>query len=160
MGAFTHASTDRPSRFSRGDYGVYYAGNSLETALYEHSFHIGRFFAATHEAAGWKSKVRQLVGAIDADLSDIRSGNWEAALDPEPENWGPAQTLAATLREEGSNGLVYPSVRHSTGECIAVFWPDVVTPATQADHYRYHWNGTRIDYVQRVTGDRQTFAMG
>src|SRR3546814_9436890 len=33
MAPFTHVSTDRPSRFTKGDYGVLYAGNLFETAL-------------------------------------------------------------------------------------------------------------------------------
>jgi len=64
MGAFTHASPDRPSRFTDGSYGIYYAGNTLETALREHSFHIGRFFQNTKEAPGWKSEIRELIGSV------------------------------------------------------------------------------------------------
>lgn len=159
MGAFVHFSPDRPSRFTDGTYGVYYAGDSLETALREHSFHMGRFYAATGEAPGWISETRELVGAIDAVLSDLRGPLGAPYLDPDPAAYGPAQTLARTLRAEGSNGIVYPSVRHAGGACIAAFWPDVVSPARQADHYRYHWNGTAVDYVRRVTGDRAIYAL-
>jgi hypothetical protein len=33
MAPFTHVSTDRPSRFSNGTFGVLYAGSSLEVAF-------------------------------------------------------------------------------------------------------------------------------
>ena len=159
MGAFTHASTDRPSRFTDGSFGVYYAGKDLETALREHSYHLGRFFKNTKEASGWKSEVRELVGSIDAELTDVRGDGTETLLDPLPENYGPAQRFAASLRDQGSDGIVYPSLRHEDGECIAAFWPDVVMPPKQGDHYRYHWNGSAIDYVRKITGNREIYQL-
>jgi hypothetical protein len=47
MAAFTH--TGRPSRFSDGSYGVYYAAHALETAVRETAYHRTRFMAATQE---------------------------------------------------------------------------------------------------------------
>ncbi|WP_241560128.1 RES family NAD+ phosphorylase [Solirhodobacter olei] len=158
MAAFVHFSPDRPSRFSDGSYGVYYAGDSLETALREHSFHVARFYAATAEPAGWVSEVRELVGSIDANMVDLReNGSAASYLEPDPARYAPAQGFAAELRSEGADGIVYPSVRHPEGTCIAAFWPNVVSVATQADHYRYHWNGHAIDFVRRTTGDRAIF---
>lgn len=157
MAAFVHFSADRPSRFTNGDYGVYYAGDTLETALREHSFHMGRAYAATREPSGWISEVREIVGSIDAELHDLRGGGFATSLDPDPARYATPQALGQRLRAQGSNGIVYPSQRNPGGECIAAFWPDVVSLARQADHYRYHWNGTRIDYVHRITGTREVF---
>lgn len=159
MGAFTHASPDRPSRFTDGSFGIYYAGKELETALREHSFHIARFFAATNESPGWKSAVRELIGSVDAKLHDLRDDTYDAYLDPDPTKYDAAQTLARNLRQEGADGIVYPSVRHSGGECIAAFWPNVVKPPKQGDHYKYHWNGERIDYVRKITGNRDIYQL-
>ena len=158
MAPFVHFSPDRPSRFADGSYGVYYAGDSFETALREHCFHMARRYAATEEEPGWLSEARELVGAIDTELTDLRAGA-AAYLDPDLANYGPPQALARRLRAEGSDGIVYPSVRHESGTCVAAFWPDVVTPPRQADHYSYHWNGTRIDYVRRITGTRAIFEL-
>lgn len=72
MAPFTHVSRDRPSRFSDGSYGVLYAGESFETALFETIHHHGRFMARTGEAPGWTSQFRELVLAIDAALHDLR----------------------------------------------------------------------------------------
>lgn len=159
MAAFTHASMDRPSRFSDGSYGVYYAGDSLATALQEHSFHMARFYARTAEPAGWLSQVRELVGAVDAVLTDVRGAGFAKVLNPDPAHYAAAQVFAARLRDEGSDGIVYPSQRHEGGDCIAAFWPDVVTAPVQGDHYRYHWDGQRIDYARRISGDRLTYAL-
>src|SRR5690606_29129115 len=45
MAPFTHATPDRPSRFSDGSFGVLYAGESFETALFETIHHHQRFMA-------------------------------------------------------------------------------------------------------------------
>ena len=71
MAPFTHVSADRPSRFSDGTYGVYYAGDRLEVALFETIHHHQNFMAATGEAPGWTSEFRELVGRLDAELHDV-----------------------------------------------------------------------------------------
>lgn len=157
MAAFTHVSPDRTSRFSAGVYGVYYAGDSLETALYEHSFHMGRFYARTAEAPGWISEVRQLIGSVNAELLDLRGPGFEPLLDPD--DYGPSQAFADARRSEAFDGIVYPSVRHPGGECIAAFWPNVVTPPVQGGHLRYYWDGLQVTYAAKMTGDRVTFGL-
>lgn len=157
MAAFTHVSPDRTSRFSDGSQGVYYAGQCLETALREHTHHMGRFYRDAGMAADWISEVRQLIGAIDADLIDIRGPGFEALLDPD--DYAPSQAFARRHRAENANGIVYPSVRHSGGECIAAFFPDVVAPPMQGDHFRYYWDGTAVSYVRKVSGDREIYKL-
>lgn len=149
MAPFTHVSKDRPGRFSDGSYGVYYAGESLEVAIFETAFHHGRFMEATAQPPGWTSDFRELVGRIEKDLHDITDAPaYAVCLDPDPTKYGPAQNFAAELRLDGSDGLLYPSVRHSGGKCIAAFWPDVVSIPTQASHLAYHWDGTKVDQVK------------
>lgn len=157
MAAFTHISPDRTSRFSDGGYGVYYAGNSLDTAVHEHGFHMAQHLAATSEPEGWVSEVRELVGSIDHGMVDLRGAGHAALLDPD--SYAASQSFARAQRAGGADGIVYPSVRAAGGQCIAAFWPDVVGLPVQADHYTYHWNGDTIDYVRRVTGDGKVFAL-
>ena len=97
--------------------------------------------------------------AMDTALTDLRAGGFAALLDPDPTRYAAPQAFAATLRAEGGDGIVYPSQRHEGGACIAAFWPDVVTAPVQGDHYRYHWDGQRIDYARRMSGDRLTYAL-
>lgn len=157
MASFTHVTPDRPSRFADGTYGAYYAAESIETAIHEHAFHMARHFGRTAEEPGWISQVRELVGAIDRELTDIREGDNGAMLNPD--SYAISQPFAKDEREAGSDGIVYPSVRRSEGECFAAFWPDVVTIPVQGDHYAYHWNGETIDYVKRQTGDEAVFEL-
>lgn len=147
MAAFTHVSLDRPSRFSDGSYGVYYCAKERLTALYETAWHQGRFLAATAEEPGWILQMRELITPVDHAFHDLRNSADIASLDPASMTAG--QALGAQLRQKGSDGIVYPSVRHSGGECLAVFWPNILSPPQQSTHWLYHWNGETIDYVKR-----------
>jgi hypothetical protein len=157
MAPFTHVTRDRASRFADGTFGAYYAANRVETAIHEHAFHMARHFARTAEESGWISQVRELVGAIDRELIDIRDGPNTELL--KRDSYAQSQAFALQQRNEGRDGIVYPSVRDTGGECFAVFWPDVVNIPMQGDHYAYHWNGETVDYVQRQSGDEAVFRL-
>ncbi|WGF87218.1 RES family NAD+ phosphorylase [Marinivivus vitaminiproducens] len=157
MAPFVHCSTDRPSRFSDGTFGVYYAGDRFEVALAETIYHHEALMAATAEPAGWTSQFRELVGRIDAGLHDLRDQPaFAACLDPDDYTAG--QDLARRLRGAASDGLVYPSVREQGGACIAAFFPDVVSIPVQGRHLAYHWDGQRVDRVQDL-GERIVYAV-
>lgn len=159
MAAFVHISPDRTSRFSSGDYGVYYAGASPETAIREHTFHMAKFYANASMSPGWISEVRELVGKVDHALTDIRGEGFDHLLEKDINLYGAPQEFAAQQKVNGSDGIVYPSQRHEGGLCIAAFYPDVVGIPAQGDHFRYHWNGDQIDYVQKKSGDQAIYAL-
>jgi hypothetical protein len=145
MAAFTHLNP-QGSRFSDGTWGVFYAAHSMVTAVEETVFHREQFLAATAEPA-CTIQMRCYRTAVDARLHDLRGG-WPAAQDPR--SYAASVSLARTLREAGSNGIVYASARHRGGECVAAFYPDVVAPCVQARHLIYRWDGTRIAQVLQV----------
>lgn len=148
MAPFTHVSTDRPSRFTNGDYGVLYAGNVFETALAETVHHHARFMARTAEPEGWTSQFREIVLNIDLVVHDLRddAGKYGDALDPDSHAAGRA--LGAALRASGSDGIAYPSCRHQGGECVALFYPDLASGPIQGRHLDYHWNGASVDFYR------------
>ena len=144
MAPFCHVSRDRPSRFSDGSYGVYYAGDRFEVALAETVFHFERFMAATDEEPS-TADYRELIGRLDAELHDLRgTGAFEAELDAD--DYATAQSLAHELRRRhASDGIVYPTVRYPVGEAVAAFWPDVVGIPVQGRHLCYRWDGRRAE---------------
>jgi len=148
MAPFTHASPDRPSRFTDGSFGVLYAGKVFETALFETVHHHARFMARTGETPGWTSQFREIVLDIDARLHDLRGGaaDYRDVLDPDSHAAG--QALGAALRESGSDGVVYPSARHPGGQCAGLFHPDGAAHAVQGRHLDYHWDGKRVDFYR------------
>lgn len=150
MAAFTHYSLDKPTRFSDGSYGVYYCAKDFETALRESCYHKALFFQATRQPEGWAMQMRELVASVHHCFHDLRGENNAALL--ASADYSASQALAKKLRSEESNGIIYPSVRHEGGECLAAFWPDVIGKPKQAGHWMYHWNGEAIDYVKRLDG--------
>jgi hypothetical protein len=142
MAAFCHLNP-QGSRFSDGTWGVYYAAARLETAVAEVAYHHGRFLAATREDA-IDIDMRTYVAAVAKPLHDVRPPRWSGVHDPD--DYAPSQALARQLRDRGSWGLVYRSVRDPGGECIAALRPKAIAlPVRQAAHITLRWNGSRIE---------------
>lgn len=143
MAAFTHLNP-AGSRFSDGSYGVYYAGDRLATAVAETAFHFARIAADSTDPPR-RETMRVLSGTIDASLHDVgalRASVRAPLLDPA--SYAASQPYGAALREAGSNGLYYPSVRHPDGQCVAVLRPKVVGIPKQTSHLVYDWDGVRV----------------
>ncbi len=147
MAPFTHVSVNRPSRFSDGTYGLYYAGDRLEVALFETIHHHQIFMAATGEAPGWTSEFRELVGRLDAELHDVTDVDRFADL-YDPFDHAAPQRFGMRLRGDNSNGLLYRSVRYPDGLAVAIFWPDIAGIPKQGQHFSYYWDGMRVSHVK------------
>ena len=74
----------------------------------------------------------------------------------DPDDYTASQTLGSSLRDLGSDGIVYPSVRQPGGECAGLFYPDRVSLPTQGRHLDYHWDGVRVDLYRDVAA-RQVY---
>ena len=154
MAPFTHISTDRPSRFTDGTFGVLYAGDAFDVALLETVYHHEVFMGCTAEPAGWASQFREIVLDVAGDLHDLRADDTAFAEVHDANNYTAAQALGAQLRDSGSNGVAYRSVRCDGGQCVGLFYPDLATNPLQGRHLDYHWNGERVDYYRNTgTGD-------
>lgn len=156
MAPFTHVSANRPSRFSDGSYGVLYIGDRFEVALLETAHHHARFMARTYEAPGWTSQFREIILNVEASLHDLRAGNPAHLPVLDARSYAESQSLGARLRAAQSDGIVYPSVRYSGGECAGLFYPDLASDPVQGRHLRYHWDGNRVD-LYRDAGSSQVF---
>jgi hypothetical protein len=156
MAPFTHVSPDRPSRFGAGTFGVLYAGERFEVALLETAYHHGRFMARTAEPPGWTSQFREIVLDVAGEFHDLRevAGAYGEVLDPD--DYAAAQALGAGLREDGSEGLIYPSVRCPGGACAGLFYPDLAANPVQGRHLDYHWDGARVD-LYREPGSGEVY---
>lgn len=142
MAAFTHLS--KPTRFSDGSYGVYYAGFSLETAIRETVYHRESFLRATVEEPS-QLTMRLYEGTIIKPLHDIREKIFLGLHDPM--GYSESQVFGRKLRDRSSWGLLYNSVRHQGGACIAAFRPPAVSIPSQISHLKYIWNGQKITEV-------------
>lgn len=153
MAPFTHVSPNWAGRFHDGTFGAYYAANEAETALAETMHHRSEIYRASNEAPGWFSQYRELIGRVDCSFHDMteRDGYKDCLA---PDNYSVSQTLARDLRQNGSSGILYPSVRHEGGLCLAAFWPDIIGIPVQGRHFAYHFNGNFIDmYRDETSGE-------
>jgi hypothetical protein len=143
MAAFTHLNP-RGSRFSDGRYGVYYTARTLATAVAETAYHFERFAADAADPPRYED-FRVLVSRIDDRFHDLdRLPQQIRAPLLDPASYHAGQQLGRRLREAGSRGLHYPSVRHAGGYCLAVFRPRSAGLPREAGHLQYHWDGARV----------------
>jgi hypothetical protein len=144
MAAFTHIGY--ASRFSDGSYGVYYAGRTLETAVRETVFHRERIASAARLGPDQWS-LRAWVGQVRKPLHDLRESDYSQLHDPDVGGYPVAQAFARELRQAGSWGMVYRSVRHPGGHCIAALRPPATTLPVQGPNLVYLWDGDRVTHV-------------
>lgn len=148
MAAFAYAYR---GRFSDGDFGAYYAADSIKTALEEVKHARARFMRATNEAPG-EIDMRVYVGEICKPLRDVRPTRFAALLDPD--DWHAGQAFARAAFASDEWGIVYPSVRHPGGQCIAALRPPAVSIPRQGPHFGLLWDGRAITHVvhKRLVG--------
>ena len=144
MAAFTHLNPEG-SRFSDGSFGVYYAANDLDTAVAEVSHHRAVFMARTQEPA-LDIDLRLITAPLDARLHDLRGLRRKAPQLYDPGDYSAGRALGRQLREAGSWGVLYHSVRHRGGLCAGLFRPRALKPAREAAHIALHWDGAHITH--------------
>jgi len=122
--AFTHAHP-MGSRFNQPDRGAWYAAFALETSQAEVAFHKLQELREIN----WRDEegvtYADYLADFRANFHDIR-GESEFAKCLDAESYQVSQGLAGELLKAGSPGIVYPSVRHKGGTCLACFRPALV----------------------------------
>ncbi len=136
MAAFTHIG--KPSRFTDGTYGVYYGGDSLDTALAEVKHGMQIFLACTREP-DMEPTFREYINKATEAVCDIRG----VKKYHDPIDYHTPQALAQQLRTAGEQGIWYNSVRNVGGECVALFRPKAMTIPKQGKHVRMVWSGSK-----------------
>jgi len=139
MAAFTHIHY--PSRFTDGSYGVYYAGLTIETAVRETVYHRERFMRATRENPA-DLTMRVYEGKIVQSFHDIRDDEYSSLH--HPDDYSGSQAFGKRVRNNQAWGLIYNSVRHQSGTCIAAFKPKAISIPMHHSHLKYHWDGEKI----------------
>lgn len=152
MAAFCHP---RPggSRFADEQHGAWYSGRRLDTALAESVYHRTQELG---EIGAFETRVQMRLYHADfrAPFHDIRRGA-EFTSVYDPVDYRSSQRFARALLDSGSNGIVYRSVRHEGGECIACFRPKLVLNVTVAAHYEFRWDGRPDPTVTRIRGSQR-----
>ena len=132
MAPFTHLSTQ--TRFSDGTFGVYYAAKSLKTAMEETKYHRAHFLSQTDQP-DQEITMRVYAGKIKGRMRDLRPDGFARLFNPS--DYTDSQSFARAMCDDGAGGLLYPSVRHAGGICVAVFCPSSVGIPQQRMHLKY-----------------------
>ena len=145
MAPFTHLNPEG-SRFADDTFGAFYAAASLDTSIAETRYHREIFLRATRERP-LELDMRTYLCDVAASFHDIRGKRDRMPDIYDPDSYVASQKLARSLKLAGSNGVVFDSVRHSGGQCLAVYRPRLIQNCRQGTHLRYVWDGERISQV-------------
>jgi RES domain-containing protein len=125
------------ARFNGSDRGAWYAAFDVETAKAEVAFHKSLELAEVD----WPEEsvtYDDYLADFNAEFHDLRGARgFQSAL--ALDSYEASQALAAALLDEGSLGIVYPSVRREGGTCIACFRPALVTHVRRGERWRFTW---------------------
>jgi hypothetical protein len=123
--AFTHANP-LGGRFNGSDRGAWYGAFRRETSEIEVSYHRGKEL----QEIDWQEKESfsyvDFLADFRGEFHDIRNDSrFRDCLSLD--SYKASQRLGRQLLEDGSAGVVYPSVRHKGGTCLASFRPALVS---------------------------------
>ena len=153
MAPFTHLNPEG-GRFTDSTYGAFYAGLSIDTAIAETKYHREVFLSATELGRPIDVDMRVYIASLSGKLHDLRQGAPPALY--RPDDYGPPQAFGRRLRSQGSDGIIFNSVRDPGGTCVAVFRPRLLSNCRQERHLTYQWDGKRIANIfekrELVTG--------
>lgn len=135
--AFTH-----PGPFGRRFHGVqrgaWYAGFEIETSIAEVAFHKRRFLADGRIQDRQNFDYIDFLADFSGEFHTLETAELKSCLrpGPVPQCYAASQALANKLLFEGSNGIVYPSVRRHAGTCISCFRPALVFHPRRGQKYQ------------------------
>jgi len=142
------------NRFNPPEWGAWYCAFNAETALQEVAYHLTR--ALTDCGGDYDNTTRymELLATFGDSFYDLRAAAPRPdCLHPDLHRGYPAgQALAARLRADGVNGIVYPSVRHAGGTCLVAFWPKLIRDFQKGETWILTWAGDPIPSITKAAG--------
>ena len=150
--SFAYAKPREANRFNGAERGAWYAALELDTCLTEVRHHLTEALTQTgvYEAV---VDYAELYASFAGEFVDLRPHIDHLSLHPEKGIGYPAgNALADAARARGLNGIIYPSVRHAGGTCLAALFPHSVQSVAQGDVYRMTWRGRPEPIVEKVAG--------
>lgn len=150
LGPFVHLNP-AGSRFSNGDFGVYYAADDVQTAIAETRYHQQNYFSGVVGLKFDRLSMRCLKTQFSANLRDIRGNDFKQSEWYDKNNYSAAQQLGASLKSNKDSGVAYCSVRLKGKTCYALFSPNVIKDVIQTTHYEYIWDGEKIVVALETT---------
>lgn len=137
--AFAHA---KDGRFNTARQGAWYCSCEPETSIEEVGFHGTRELSYTGLYQREAIYV-EILADFTGNFPSLGKAPNHPALNPDTQAGYPeGQKLATGLRQDGYEGLLYPSVRRKGGQCFVAFEPHIVLNVKQGGRWKLKWNGT------------------
>lgn len=159
--AFTHV---RPggNRFNDTGRGAWYCSYDAQTSLAEVAYHLTRELDAIgryDNITDYAEMIADFIGPFH-DVTGPAFARRDCLGADMSVSYPAGQALARQLRAAGSNGLVYPSVRHPAGTCLVAFRPSLVQNVRQGRLWRLSWTGEPTPRISRPLGAADAPAPG
>lgn len=149
MAAFTHT---RPSRFSDGTFGVFYAAKHRNTAIAEVRYHKTLFLRETSQAS-IDLDMRLYAADVKGHFDDLRGRKRDDPLYDATSYTASQKYASERYSGNDCDGVVYRSVRDTTAgaECVAAFRPRIISNCMTAGYLSFRWDGSAIVEVHVKT---------
>lgn len=145
--AYTYARPEG-SRFNSEERGAWYCAFDIDTALDEIIFHKTIEY---YEIERFDDSVlyQNVLADFNSEFHDLRlaKGHTKSLA---ANSYIASQKLATQLLEDGSLGIVYPSVRHAGGTNLACFRPALVGNVRLGKVFELSWKGTSRPIVKTI----------
>ena len=149
--AFAYWKPREMNRFN-ATRGAWYAALDAKTCIREVAFHMTEFLARSGKLKG-VVEYAEMFASMAGEFVDLRQTPGHPCLNPDPAAGYPiGNAIADAARAEGLNGIIYPSVRHPGGTCIAALRPHAVQSVAPGAVYRLEWSGDKEPAITRIAG--------
>lgn len=147
---YTRATGNRFNGPERGAWYAAYGRSAAKTAQAEVSWHLTRELSNVGVFEN-VTAYRELVAGFATRFHDLRDLRDQDFLAADIDIAYPAgQALARTITQHGGNGVLYPSVRHGSGQCLAAFRPHLVQNVRLGQTWHFEWQGTPRPAITKI----------
>jgi RES domain len=148
--AFAYWKPREMNRFN-ATRGAWYAALDVEICIREVAYHMAEFLARSGELMG-VVEYAEMFASMAGEYVDLRQIADHPCLDPDPAVGYPiGNAVADAARAQGLNGIIYPSVRHAGGTCIAALRPHAVQSVAPGGVYRLEWSGDPAPAITQIS---------
>jgi RES domain-containing protein len=157
------------SRFNDTTRGAWYAANKVSTSVAEVAYHKAKRLSEMVVPGLPYERPDEDVSTYDDWQADFRGPfhvlepreDYTDCLQPEPvpQCYLPSQGLARQLLAQQANGVLYPSVRHKGGTCLACFRPALVYEPRRGARYEVRLQAVKDGYKTSVRQSTESLKM-
>ncbi|MGA2135023.1 MAG: RES family NAD+ phosphorylase [Bryobacteraceae bacterium] len=138
-------------RFNGPERGAWHAASSV-TAAHVEAVYFRAAELAEIGVSDTRVQMRLYLADFRGVFHDIRASLPSHAPYHDPISYRASHRLARQLLANGSNGVIFRSVRQPGATCVACFRPGLVANVRAGPYYEYRWEGRCTARIRRLAG--------